>query len=121
MVQINRTLLRILIFVLILIAFDRAIAYLYVPSENSKEIALYSTSWCSYCASLRLYFDTHGIIYKEYDVEKTAHGAFGLIAFRARGVPVTVIGSEVIYGYDMDKVSSALHRLDAKLITTTIQ
>ena len=121
MIQINRTLLRILIFILILITFDRAIAYFYVPDENSKEIALYSTSWCSYCASLRLYFDTHGIQYKEYDVEKSAHGAFGLIAFRARGVPITVIGSEVIYGYNMDKVSSALRRLDTKLVTATIE
>ena len=67
-----------------------------------------------------MYFKTHGIDYKEYDVEKSALGAFGLWAFRARGVPVVVIGTEVIHGYDINKVSSALTQLKPKLVTTSL-
>ena len=121
MVQVNRTLLRILLFLLILFALDRAIAYIHIPEEGSKNITLYSTQWCSYCASLRMYFDTHGIKYKEYDVEKSALGAFGLWAFRARGVPIVVIGTEVIYGFDLNKVSSALTRLESNLVTSSLE
>ena len=119
MVQINRSLLRVLIFVLILFALDRAVAYIYLPDENAKEISLYSAEWCLYCASVRMYFDTHNIDYQEYDVEQSATGLLGLWAFRANGVPVVVVGNEVIYGYNMDKVSAALDQLNPKLLSTT--
>ena len=117
MVRVNRSLLRIVIFILILFALDRAVAYIYMPEEGAKEITLYSTDWCSYCASLRIYFDTHGITYKEYDVEESAAGMVGMWAFRANSVPVVVVGSEVIYGYNMEKVNSALDKLKPKLIS----
>lgn len=117
MVQINRSLLRVVIFILILFALDRAVAYIYIPHEDAKEITLYSTDWCSYCASLRMYFDTHSVKFTEYDVEKSAVGIFGLWAFRARGVPVVVIGNEVIYGYNMEKVSTALDTLKPQLVS----
>ena len=120
MVQINRTLFRILLFVLILFAFDRAIAYAYTPKEGDTTITLYSTQQCSYCASLRMYFDTHAIDYDEFDVEKSAVGVLGLWALRARGVPLIVIGSDIIYGYDMERVTAALHRLEPRLASTTI-
>lgn len=119
MVQINRTLLRILIFTLILFTLDRAVAYIYVPKPGDTEITLYSAEWCSYCASVRMYFDTHGIEFKEYDVEKSALGVVGLWAFRARGVPIVVIGSEVIHGYDMEKVNRALEQLEPQYLSTT--
>ena len=119
MVQVNRTLVRILIFVLILFALDRAVAYMYVPKIGDKEITLYSTEWCSYCASVRMYFDAHSVDYREYDVEKSALGAIGLWAFRARGVPIVVIGTEVIYGYDMEKVSSALEQIEPQFVSAT--
>ena len=119
MVRLNRSLLRILIFLLILFALDRAVAYIYIPDANSKTVALYSTEWCSYCASVRIYFETHNIEFKEYNVEQSAAGMLGLWAFRADGVPVVVVGSEVIYGYDLEKVSTALESLKPKLVSTT--
>lgn len=119
MVQINRSLLRVLIFVLILFALDRAVAYIYLPDENANEISLYSAEWCSYCASVRMYFDTHNIEYQEYDVEQSATGLLGLWAFRTNSVPVIVVGNEVIYGYNMDKVSAALDQLNSQLLSTT--
>ena len=119
MVQLNRSLLRIVIFLLILFAIDRAVAYIYFPDKNSKEITLYSTEWCSYCASVRQYFETHNMQYKELDVERSAAGMLGLWAFRADAVPVVVVGDQIIYGYDMEKVSAALDRLKPKLVSAT--
>ena len=119
MVQINRSLLRVVIFILILFALDRAVAYIYIPQEDAKEITLYSTDWCSYCASLRMYFDTHNVKYTEYDVEKSVVGIFGLWAFRARGVPVVVVGDKIIYGYNMEKVSTALENIKPPLVSAT--
>ena len=120
MVQLNRTLFRILLFVLILFIFDRAVAYMHVPKSGDTAITLYSTQWCSYCASLRMYFDTHAIDYKEFDVEKSASGVLGLWAFRARGVPLVVVGTDIIYGYDMERITAALDRLEPRLASTTI-
>lgn len=119
MVQINRSLLRILIFLLILVAIDRAIAYIYIPDKNATEITLYSTQWCSYCASVRKYFETHNVQFKELDVEQSAAGMLGLWAFRADGVPVVVVGDEIIYGYDIEKVSVALDRIKPKFVSVT--
>ena len=117
MVQINRSLLRILIFLLILFVIDRAVAYIYIPDKNSKKITLYSTEWCSYCASVRKYFETHNVQFKEFDVEQSAAGMLGLWAFRADAVPIVVVGDQIIYGYDMEKVSTALDRLKPKLVS----
>lgn len=118
MVQINRSLFRILIFLLILFAIDRAVAYIYTPNKDSKEITLYSTEWCSYCASVRKYFETHNVRFKEFDVEQSAAGMLGLWAYRADAVPVVVMGDQIIYGYDMEKVSAALDRLEPKLVSS---
>ena len=103
---------------LILFALDRAVAYIYIPEQDAKEISLYSTEWCSYCASVRTYFEAHNIKFKEYDVEQSTVGLLGLWAFRAQGVPVVVVGSEVIHGYNMEEVNSALDRLRPKLVST---
>jgi mycoredoxin len=96
---------------LALLIMDRGAAWLYRPQADSKEIILYTTTWCSYCESLRLLLKAYGIPYKERDVEKSLAGAAGWWALRARGVPVSVIGGEVVYGYDLPKIDEALRQL----------
>ena len=104
-------LFKILFVVTVLFCVDRAVAYIHKPKPDSKEIVLYTTEWCPYCNSLRKHLNNHNIEFKEYDIEKSLSGIAGFWALRIRGVPVSVIGPEVVYGYDIDKINLALIQL----------
>ena len=117
-VKLNRQrklLLFALLFVGSLFVLDRIAAWQHVPRADGKEIVLYTTTWCPYCESLRLYLKAYNIPYKEHDVEKSLAGMMGFWALRGHGVPVSAIGPEVIYGYDMEKIHKALAALGYKI------
>ncbi len=62
---------------------------------------LFSTSWCSYCAAARQYFENAKIAYTDLDVEHDIDARhFHAKVLRAEGVPVIVIGNRVLFGYD---------------------
>ena len=96
---------------LVLFALDRGSAYFHVPSEQSTDIVIYTTDWCPYCNSLRIHLNNNKIPFKEYDSEKSIAGITGMWSLRARGVPVSVIGPKVIYGYDIDTINQSLIKL----------
>jgi glutaredoxin len=107
----KKILYRLLFVALVLLIFDRGAAYFHRPNANSKDIVIYTTEWCPYCNSLRIHFDSNNIPYKEYDTEKSIAGITGFWALRARGVPVSIIGPTVVYGYDIDKINRSLVEL----------
>lgn len=94
-----------------LLLLDRAAAWLHRPAPESTAVVLYTTEWCPYCRSLRLYLDAYGIPYKDHNVEKSLSGIMGFWTLRGRGVPVSVIGPEVVYGYDLEKINCSLAAL----------
>ena len=104
----KRILLFLLLFASLLFAFDRTAAYLYLPKEGATRVVIYTTEWCPYCKALRKTLNAYEIPYQDYDTEKSLRGIMGFWALRARGVPVVVIGEEVIYGYDGEKITHAL-------------
>ena len=75
---------------------------------GQPEITLYSTSWCGYCEKTRNFFDANGIYYTELDVEKTTAGYEGHKKLGGGGIPVTVIGEEVIRGYSEEHFRGTL-------------
>ena len=104
----KKPLVILLLIALGLFAVDRVAAYLYLPKEGATEIVIYTTQWCPYCKALRNTLDQYDIPYSEHDTEKSVQGILGFWALRARGVPVSVIGEEIIYGYDGQKITDAL-------------
>ena len=104
-------LIKLLFSFLILFALDRGAAYFHKPTAHSTDIVIYTTDWCPYCNSLRIHLDHNKIPYKEYDSEKSIAGITGMWALRARGVPVSVIGPNVVYGYDIDTINQSLVEL----------
>lgn len=96
---------------LLLFALDRYAALVHRPDAQSTRIAIYTTAWCPYCARLRAALTASGIDFREYDVEQSLSGQLGFWALRARGVPVSVVGPEIIYGYDIARLDQALRRL----------
>ena len=93
---------------LTLLALDRGAAYFHKPKPDSKDIVLYTTDWCPYCNNLRIHLNNSSIPFTEYDVEKSISGIAGFWALRARGVPVSVVGPEVVYGYDINTINKHL-------------
>lgn len=63
-------------------------------------IVLLSAEWCGYCQALRQDLDRSGVPYRELDIETSAEGESAFDALDASGVPVLVVGQEVMYGYD---------------------
>lgn len=79
---------------------ERALAYVYDPRRDNppESVIILTTSWCGYCRSLRQHLAELGIPYAELDTEKTSEGRWAFAAVRARGVPVTIVGDQVIHG-----------------------
>ena len=104
----KKPLVILLLIALVLFAVDRVAAYLYIPKPGATEITIYTTQWCPYCKALRNTLNQYKIPFTEHDTEKSIQGVLGFWALRARGVPVSVIGEEIIYGYDGQKITDAL-------------
>lgn len=107
----RRVLYVLLVLAVLLFGLDRAAAYLYFPDPDAREVVLYATGWCPYCRAIRVHLRTNQVPFTEHDVEKSLAGMMGLWALRGRGVPITVAGPEVIYGFRLDRLDAALERL----------
>lgn len=95
-----------------LLLVDRGVAHLYVPQAGSKDVVLYRSGGCPECESLRLRLRNHNVPHVERDVRNSLDGMLGWWALgRGRGVPLSVIGEKVVYGYDLDRFDAALGEL----------
>ena len=104
----KKPLLFLLLFAVVIFAIDRVAAHLYLPKQGSNKVVIYTTSWCPYCNALRITLNNYNIPFTEHDTEKSLQGILGFWALRGRGVPVSVIGEQVIYGYDGQAITDAL-------------
>jgi len=83
-----------------LVALDQGLSHVYHPARGNPPggVVILTTPWCGYCAALRRHLQDNGIAYTDIDVEAGWRGEWAFRAVRARGVPVTVVGQEVVYG-----------------------
>ena len=77
-------------------------------SAQQPEVILYGTSWCGYCAAARDFFKANGIQYTELDVEKSNEGYQGHKKLGGGGVPLIVVGGDVMHGYNEAGLREAL-------------
>ena len=66
---------------------------------GSAPVVLLSTAWCGYCRKLRGDLAGWGVAYDELDVEKSPEGRNAYELVGGRGVPILLIGDEVVHGY----------------------
>ena len=69
-------------------------------AQMQPEVTLYATDWCGYCAATRRFFADNGIQYRELDIEKSSEAAKIHRALGGNGVPLIVIGDDIVNGYD---------------------
>jgi len=78
-------------------------------SKSHDRVILYATSWCGYCKKTRAYFAEHGVLYTEYDIERSAYGKaeYDKVA-KGFGVPVVDAKGTIIRGYSPSQYKKAL-------------
>lgn len=66
---------------------------------GDTRIVMLAADWCGYCRKQQGDFERANVRYHVLDVD-TPEGERAMRALGARGVPVTVIGQNVVRGYD---------------------
>jgi glutaredoxin len=71
-----------------------------LAASSQPEVRLYATDWCGYCKMSREFFAANGIRYTEYDIEKSSEALKEHRKLGGNGVPLIVVGDEVIKGWN---------------------
>lgn len=66
----------------------------------TREVVMYSTGWCSFCARARALLERKGIAVREIDAEDAEQRAEMIQRSGRRSVPQIFIGSRHIGGYE---------------------
>ncbi|WP_411832666.1 glutaredoxin family protein [Pseudoxanthomonas mexicana] len=74
---------------------------------GDKGIVMLAAEWCGYCRKQQGDFERASVRYRVLDID-TPDGERAMRALGARGVPVTVIGQDVVRGYDTASLDARL-------------
>jgi glutaredoxin len=78
-------------------------------AENSKNVLMYSTSWCGYCKKALEHFIKNKISFLEYDIEKDDRANRMHDILGGGGVPLIIYNGKMMRGFSESKFIS-LHR-----------
>jgi len=74
-----------------------------------KKIKIYSTPTCPYCKRAKAYLEEKGISYEDIDVSNNPQAADEMVkASGQMSVPVIMIDSDVVIGFDKAKLEALL-------------
>lgn len=74
-----------------------------------KTVTIYSTPVCHFCHMAKEFFTENNIAYTEFDVASDQEKRAEMIDMSGQmGVPVIVIGDDLIIGFDEPKVKEIL-------------
>ncbi len=77
--------------------------------KTVKTVTVYSTPTCSWCGTLKSYLNKNKIRYSEIDVSKDDSAAQEMVRRSGQqGVPQTLIGGEMVIGFDKTKINRLL-------------
>ena len=77
-------------------------------------IVMLAAEWCGYCRRQQAEFAAGKVRYRVLDID-TPDGARAMQALGARGVPVTVIGQNIVRGYDTPMLGKHLQPLGYRI------
>ena len=81
-----------------------------MAAAELPEVVLYGTSWCSLCKKSRWFLEDNNIAYCEYDIESSTAGAAKYQQLDGRAIPLIMIGSQRVEGFNKANISGALKR-----------
>lgn len=75
----------------------------------SKAITIYTTPTCHFCQMAKDFFKEKGVQYTEYNVAQNLEKRQEMIQKSGQmGVPVILVGDELIVGFDQERLASSL-------------
>lgn len=78
-------------------------------AKPQKRVTVYSTPTCSWCTTLKRYFDENGVKYTDIDVSKDQKRAEEMVKRSGQqGVPQTDINGTMIVGFDKNRINILL-------------
>jgi len=73
------------------------------------KVKVYSTPTCPYCVAVKDFLKENKIPFEDIDVSKNSKAAEDMIEKSGQmGVPVIEIGTEIIVGFDKERMKKAL-------------
>ena len=81
-----------------------------IDAQALPDVVMYGTSWCSFCKKSRWFLEDRDITYCEYDIESSTIGAQQYRELNGRAIPLIIIGSEKINGFNEKALDAALQR-----------
>ena len=76
--------------------------------KKQKSVVLFTSPSCIWCTRAKNYFKKQSIKFKTIDISKDKRAAKDCLDHGCRGVPVVLIGSQWICGFDQAKIDRAL-------------
>jgi glutaredoxin 3 len=74
-----------------------------------KNVTIYSTTICKYCAAAKEFFKDHNINYTEYNVGTDLEKRKEMMEKSGQlGVPVITIDNDVVVGFDEERLRELL-------------
>ena len=74
-----------------------------------KKVTVYSTPTCPYCKRVKDYLTQKGVSFSDYNVAEDREKAKEMIdKSKQMGVPVIIIDSDVVVGFNQAKLDSLL-------------
>ena len=78
-------------------------------ADKNKKVTIYSTPTCIYCNLAKEHFDENGVKYEDFDVAADMERREEMLEKSGQmGVPVIFVGSEMIIGFDKERLASIL-------------
>ncbi len=77
--------------------------------DTQKKVTIYSTPTCHFCVMAKDYFKQNSVAYEEFNVASdTAKRTEMMQKSGQLGVPVIVIGDDIIIGFNKPKLAKSL-------------
>lgn len=88
--------------------FDRLRGAVEYDAALAGPVTVFSTTWCGYCKKTKHFLKTHGIPFDERDIEASDAAREAFTRLGGSGVPLVLVGNQVIHGYSLAKLRTAL-------------
>jgi len=80
--------------------------------KQPKKITLYTTRQCAHCRQAKAFLQKHKVRFMEFDIERNQRAFKEFQRLGARGVPVIMVGSIKVDGFNPKKLEQILRSND---------
>lgn len=70
-----------------------------LQQREAEKVKMYATQWCGYCKKARKYFESKGIKFTEFDIEKDFSAKREYDRLGGKAVPLILVGNSSMTGF----------------------